>query len=382
MRHFAANYIFDGQNLIKNAFVSVDENNTIQFISDENQALTERPFMSFYNGIISPGFINSHCHLELSDNNSAENKNIGLASFIEKMVENKTKSHDLKKIKLADDIMFLKGVNLCADIVNTDLSLDVKLKSQIKYINFAEQSGLKDDIAEIRFNKIFEIFTKFDESGLEVYFTPHSFYSVSEKLLEKHSEFSKNALVSIHFMESSEEKEYFENKKGKLFNFLEKFHDNLLSDSSLCKIYNKLKKFEKAKSVILVHNVKTELEYLKEYKNIYFCLCPASNLLLHNELPEDNMVYSQKDKIIIGTDSLASNDSLDILKELKIMQEKYSNLSLIDLLKMATSNTSKAFDKPDFGNFTINSKPGVILIQDLDLKNLKLNKNTNIKRLI
>ncbi|HPX77035.1 MAG TPA: hypothetical protein PLW77_10665, partial [Bacteroidales bacterium] len=121
MRHFAANYIFDGQNLIKNAFVSVDENNTIQFISDENQALTERPFMSFYNGIISPGFINSHCHLELSDNNSAENKNIGLASFIEKMIENKTISHDFKKIKLADDIMFLKGVNLCADIVNTDL---------------------------------------------------------------------------------------------------------------------------------------------------------------------------------------------------------------------------------------------------------------------
>jgi adenine deaminase len=164
MRHFAANYIFDGQNLIKNAFVSVDENNTIQFISDENQALTERPFMSFYNGIISPGFINSHCHLELSDNNSAENKNIGLASFIEKMVENKTKSHDLKKIKLADDIIFLKGVNLCADIVNTDLSLDVKLKSQIKYINFAEQSGLKDDIAEIRFNKIL----KFSQSLMKV----------------------------------------------------------------------------------------------------------------------------------------------------------------------------------------------------------------------
>ena len=79
------------------------------------------------------------------------------------MVENKTKSHDLK-IKLADDIMFLKGVNLCADIVNTDLSLDVKLKSQIKYINFAEQSGLKDDIAEIRFNKIL----KFSQSLMKV----------------------------------------------------------------------------------------------------------------------------------------------------------------------------------------------------------------------
>ncbi|MDY0315918.1 MAG: amidohydrolase family protein, partial [Bacteroidales bacterium] len=151
---------------------------------------------------------------------------------------------------------------------------------------------------------------------------------------------------------------------------------------NLEKIYSKFEKFKKAKSVILVHNVKTKIEYLKNYNNIYFCLCPASNLLLHNELPNENMVYSEKDRIIIGTDSLASNYSLDILKELKIMQEKYSNLSLIDLLKMATSNAAKAFDKNNFGNFKINSMPSLILIQDIDLQNMKLKENTNIKRII
>jgi cytosine/adenosine deaminase-related metal-dependent hydrolase len=94
------------------------------------------------------------------------------------------------------------------------------------------------------------------------------------------------------------------------------------------------------------------------------------------------MVYSEKDRIIIGTDSLASNYSLDILKELKILQEKYSNLSLVDLLKMATSNAAKAFDKKNFGKFKINSNPGLILIQDIDLQNMKLKENTNIKRII
>ncbi|MCK9498823.1 MAG: hypothetical protein M0Q45_04885, partial [Bacteroidales bacterium] len=121
MRHFAANYIFDGEKLIKNAFISLDKNGIIKYISEENQALKEKPFMSFYNGILSPGFINSHCHLELSDNNSAENNGVGLSSFIQKMIENRNKIVDFKKIKNADEIMFLKGVNLCADIVNTDL---------------------------------------------------------------------------------------------------------------------------------------------------------------------------------------------------------------------------------------------------------------------
>ena len=57
MRHFAANYIFDGEKLIKNAFISLDKNGIIKYISEENQALKEKPFMSFYNGILSPGFI-------------------------------------------------------------------------------------------------------------------------------------------------------------------------------------------------------------------------------------------------------------------------------------------------------------------------------------
>ncbi|NLB86488.1 MAG: amidohydrolase family protein [Bacteroidales bacterium] len=382
MRHFAANYIFDGEKLIKNAFISLDKNGIIKYISEENQALKEKPFMSFYNGILSPGFINSHCHLELSDNNSAENNGVGLSSFIQKMIENRNKIVDFKKIKNADEIMFLKGVNLCADIVNTDLSLEIKHNSKIKYINFAEQSGLDDSISEKRFNEIFEVYKKFKNKGLEVYLSPHSFYSVSETLLDKIIEFSKNSIFSIHFMESKEEKEYFENKENKLFEFLSLFNPKISHNLNLEKVYSKFEKFKKAKSVILVHNVKTKIEYLKNYNNIYFCLCPASNLLLHNELPNENMVYSEKDRIIIGTDSLASNYSLDILKELKIMQEKYSNLSLVDLLKMATSNAAKAFDKKNFGKFKINSNPGLILIQDIDLQNMKLKENTNIKRII
>ncbi len=382
MRHFAANYIFDGSKLIKNAYISVDNYEKIIFVSAENQALREKPFMKFYNGILCPGLINSHCHLELSTLNYENNKNIGLSAFIKKMIAERANYNEPKKIKIADDIMFLKGVNLCADISNTNASIETKLNSKIKYVNFIEQSGLDENLAQSYFDKASEICNEFISNNLEAYIVPHSFYSVSEKLLNKISSASKNSIISIHFLESSQEKELFENQTGKLYDFLKSFNGKIEFNSGLQGIYDKIENFSEAKSIILVHNVKTQNKNLKNSSNLYFCLCPNSNLLLHNELADENFVYSNKDKIILGTDSLASNNSLDILAEIKTMSENYNNLDLIDLLKMATSNASKALVNTDYGNFTINSKPGIVLIQNLDLVNMKINENTNLQRII
>ncbi|MDR2009624.1 MAG: hypothetical protein LBQ22_04005 [Bacteroidales bacterium] len=57
MQHFAANYLFNGSKLIKNSYLSVDDNGIIRYVSKEGEATIERPRMIFYNGIISPYFI-------------------------------------------------------------------------------------------------------------------------------------------------------------------------------------------------------------------------------------------------------------------------------------------------------------------------------------
>ncbi|MDL2261985.1 hypothetical protein LJC11_00595 [Bacteroidales bacterium OttesenSCG-928-I21] len=54
--NLAANYLFDGSELIKNSFVAVDNASAITYIGKKNEALIERPRMIFYNGIISPNF--------------------------------------------------------------------------------------------------------------------------------------------------------------------------------------------------------------------------------------------------------------------------------------------------------------------------------------
>ena len=56
MRHFAANYIFDGCNFVKNACLSFDDNGHLLIIGNENSGIEERERMIFLNGIICPYF--------------------------------------------------------------------------------------------------------------------------------------------------------------------------------------------------------------------------------------------------------------------------------------------------------------------------------------
>lgn len=82
MPHFAANLIFDGQKFIKNAYISVDGDGIINYVSNEGEALIEKHGLSFYNGILCPGFVNSHCHLELSSDTPYNYKEKVLANLL------------------------------------------------------------------------------------------------------------------------------------------------------------------------------------------------------------------------------------------------------------------------------------------------------------
>ena len=67
MRKLSANYIFDGKGkFYKNGILHVSDNGEIIDLIDTKGDLQEENQLEFYNGIITPGFVNTHCHLELS----------------------------------------------------------------------------------------------------------------------------------------------------------------------------------------------------------------------------------------------------------------------------------------------------------------------------
>jgi cytosine/adenosine deaminase-related metal-dependent hydrolase len=93
-------------------------------------------------------------------------------------------------------------------------------------------------------------------------------------------------------------------------------------------------------------------------------------------LPDYSIFNSEK--LCVGTDSLASNNSLSILEELLVIQEN-SNFDMNILLKIACKNGAEALGFEQLGSFEKGKIPGANLIQNLD--EMKINERSIIKKL-
>jgi imidazolonepropionase-like amidohydrolase len=106
-------------------------------------------------------------------------------------------------------------------------------------------------------------------------------------------------------------------------------------------------------------------------------------LYIEKKVPPVEVLISEGCEIVIGTDSLASNKKLSILSELKTLQQHFPAIPLEILVRWATINGAKALGKDDiFGKIESGKKPGLLLLQDLDLQNFKLLPETSVTRLV
>jgi cytosine/adenosine deaminase-related metal-dependent hydrolase len=115
--------------------------------------------------------------------------------------------------------------------------------------------------------------------------------------------------------------------------------------------------------------------------DLYFCLCPNANLYIGGQLPDMGVLLRRGDRLIVGTDSLASNHRLSILEELKTLQRAFPEVSTPTLLQWATANGARALQlEALLGSFSAGKQPGVLLIEDL--AGDRLQTTTGVRRLL
>jgi aminodeoxyfutalosine deaminase len=394
MRRFAANYIFPvSQPPLKNGIVEVDSVGNIINLIDTNGNLTESRNLEFYNGVIVPGFINAHCHLELSELKGKLNQGLTLPGFVSEMIAFKKQSdftETLPAMVLHDDLMKRNGIVAVGDIVNTNKSIEVKQNSKIYYHTFVETLGLHNESNKV-FNNNLSLYNQFVKAGLTSSIVPHAPYSVSEGLFKLIRDFAEdnNSILSIHMQESSFENEMFTSKKGKLVELFERIGIDLSNwiptgESSFESI---AKHLPNQNTILFIHNLYSSHHEIvkanKNFKNAYFILCPLSNYFIENKYPNLTNFIPFSDKVAIGTDSLASNNTLSILEEMKALVKINDNLSFEMLLQWATLNGARALqiDKR-IGSIEIGKKPGINLITDFDFSRMNITEKSTVKVLI
>ncbi len=370
MRYITADYIFPVTSTpIKNGVIELTDDGTI--VSLQTTHTTQQP-LEYYEGCIVPGFVNAHCHLELSHLRGKLPKYTGLIDFIIAVQQHRNTSNEeiQAAIQQAETEMQQNGIVAVGDISNTANSFSVKSSSSLYYHTFIELLGFNPANATTILATGKTLQESATTAGLPNSITAHAPYSVSDTLFRDIAQHSH--LLTVHNQESAAENLFFEQKQGDFLRLYQHFGLSIdyFTATSNSSLQSYLTHIPKNKKLQLVHNTFTTVSDSafahQSHSDIYWCLCPNANLYIENRLPNLTHFLPYSNYITIGTDSLASNNQLDILSELLTIHQQFPDIAFATLLQWATYNGAKFLGiEHQYGSIEAGKKPGLLLLKNV-----------------
>lgn len=393
-RKFSANHIFTGYEILTAPSVLITD--TTGFIIDIVEYKNAGDGIEWFNGLLCPGFINAHCHLELSHLKGIIPEKTGLVDFVAQILNSRGLYDELKSdaMRQAQEEMYKTGIIAVGDICNTVDSIPIKQHSELLWHNFIEVSGFVDGAAQKRLEEAKKVYNQFQTSTNHerVTLSPHAPYSVSEKLFQLLNKETVDQLITIHNQEAATEDELFLHSEGGFLTLYKNFGIDIsgFKASGKSSFQTWIPLFTNNQTIITVHNTffsEDDLIFAGNHPQnlsdrLFYCLCINANKYIENKIPPIDLLIKGNCNIILGTDSLASNRQLNIFEEIKTIQEDtYHTIPLQELLKWATINGATALQLNHIiGSFEKGKKAGIVLIEGLN--NFKTTPDSSARRII
>lgn len=388
---FSADQIFTGSALLTGQSVLItDRKGTILDLVSLEDAGDD---IQHLKGTLSPGLINTHCHLELSHMRGLIPEHTGLTGFILKIIGERhfPEEQILDAIAAGETEMLAGGIVAVGDISNNTLTVAQKQLNRLAYYNFIEVSGWVPAIADPRYSAALQVRERFRETPHPFSVSPHAPYSVSNELWERIQPGFTGNTITIHNQETPGENELFKTGSG---DFIDMYHtlnidQRHFTPTGKSSLQSYFPRMAAAKKIISVHNTQTEpadivfanQQVMQAGNELFWCVCPNANLYIENSLPPIELLRRYNCTITVGTDSLASNHCLSILDELKVITKNFPDIPLEELLQWATINGASALqmDKT-LGSFEAGKQPGLILIEGAEPD--RLTADSSIRRIL
>lgn len=392
MRKITADWLFPiSSEPIQNGVLITDKHGKILKI--DNRDNHDAASLEQYRGVLVPGFVNTHCHLELSHMKGKVATGTTLIPFITGVVTQRAAAAEViaDAIEQAEKEMIDSGIVAVGDISNVTDTFFQKEKGNLRYYTFVEMFDfLQDKDADREFEKYKAVYDALHlAEGSQKSVVPHAPYSVSQKLFKKINDTNakEDVTISIHNQETQPEQDLFLHGTGSFYDFYGKFGISLDSfvSSGKTAIHYALANLNPSVKTLFVHNTLTSKADIGAAQmwsdNVYWATCPNANLYIENRLPNYQNFIDDHARMTIGTDSLTSNWQLSILEEMKTIQRFQSYVPFDTLIRWATLNGAKALGFDDtLGSFDIGKTPGINL---LDLENdFILRGATSVKKIV
>ncbi|CAH1001998.1 Adenosine deaminase [Neolewinella maritima] len=397
MPHFTADYVYPiASPPIRNGIVEVDEGGTILSVTDPIGPEFTAPAVppQRVDGILIPGFINAHCHLELSHLRGKSATGKTLLPFLVDVITLRESTQQAidQAIAEQDRQMWERGIQAVGDICNKLDTAEVKRVSPITYYSFVEMFDfLQPDRAEASYAMYRPVY---DGQPAPKSAVPHAPYTVSDALYPLINQLNTNSeTVSIHNQETVAEDRLFQTGEGPFRDFFTGFGATLdhFDAPGTPSIYHALQRMDPAKRTLFVHNTLTTEEAILAAQawgenGVYWATCPNANLYIENRLPRYDRFLNTGAKVCVGTDSLTSNWQLDILEELRTITRYQSYVPFAALLRWATLNGAEALQLDDrMGSLEVGKRPGLLQLTGLQgqrPEHFTIGARTQVRRLV
>jgi len=317
--------------------------------------------------LLLPGLVNAHTHLELSALEGRLPRGGGFVEWVRELLALRMAVADEEvegRARREAERLYRTGTVLVGDVSNTGASYaplrDAGLYARLFHEAIGFQSGRAEEVAALCVNGV----ARFpDTERIAGAVAAHAPYSVSPDLFRRIGRLAERwgGVTAVHLAESPEEMAFIRTGGGPFRDLLEelgvwdgawtpdirgpvRYLDSLefLTPSTLC--------------VHLTQASGDDIALLRE-RGAWACVCPRSNARLGVGTPPVANLVQAGCRVAIGTDSLASNEDLNVLREMRYLHGLGLGVREQEILEMGTINGARALG---FGSRLGSIEPGKV----------------------
>jgi cytosine/adenosine deaminase-related metal-dependent hydrolase len=353
-------------------------------------------------GVVMPGLVNAHAHVELSALRGLVSGGAGFVAWVDKLIDARLArdpEHDDDAMESAADDLIAFGTAAIGDVSNSLASVRPLVRRAIAGSVFHEVFGVRRAqvmarVAGLR-QELEERVGAWPSSDLAYAPSPHTLFTTHPDAVRALLDGARvhGVRTSLHLAEHSAERRIIERGDGPVSDWM-RARVRLHEDETF---WPRRPLFEYAQRigalaphVLLVHladATRRELDCVAG-AGAPVVLCPRSNLYIETRLPPLLDVRAAGIEPALGTDSLASNASLDVLAEAKALADRFPSIPARELLQMATWNGARALGRSDMGRIAKDARPGLVAVEgevegdpaEFVLKNVKAPRRWIVRR--
>ncbi len=361
---------------IADGAVVVDADGTVLDVGPAVEVLPRNagPTPERVRGVVFPGLVNAHTHVELSSMRGKVPGGQGFVAWVDLLVTLRSEiapEDDAEGIEAAVSELARSGTVAVGDVTNTLAPVAALSRAGIAGCVFHEVFGIDRAVVMRRIDglraELEARVPSWPSTDLAYAPSPHTLYTLhldaARALLDSAEQ--RGLRPSLHLAEHAAERRAIEHADGPV-------PDWLVTRVRQRPEWPRRPLFDVAEDVgalragvVLVHLTDARRDELDRVakSGASVVLCPRSNLWIGGRLPPLLAVREAGIEAALGTDSLASNTSLDVLAEARALADRFPSVPAWELLKMATWNGARALGREDLGRLARGARPGVLCVE-------------------